>query len=300
MERFIESYSAALEEHRRSLQRQIQEARAAKLQLVEAHARQLHSRADQAATAVAFTEDLLAEASDVELLTLVSPVLRRLEWCCNNGANGSLMEPHVSDCLQFLPEEGCGRIKSHTLFGVITTQTVSPQHCTLNTDTLMICRQHKKAEAVLTTRDADDQPLCHGGEKVTAELRYKDASNRKIPIHVADRRDGTYLLVFVPDTAGNLSLSIYVRGKPIKGSPFLVCVRTLRPHHGTFHCCSFCSSNGSKTATCGCGGKMPGGYQGCGHGHAGHPGRRHWSCCGNILENSECGRTNSALYQFSL
>lgn len=35
---------------------------------------------------------------------------------------------------------------------------------------------------------------------------------------------------------------------------------------------------------------IPGGYNGCGHGHAGHPGRRHWSCCGNVLQNSECNQ----------
>lgn len=35
---------------------------------------------------------------------------------------------------------------------------------------------------------------------------------------------------------------------------------------------------------CGCGGTIPGGYQGCGHGHAGHPGNKHWSCCGNTQE----------------
>lgn len=77
-------------------------------------------------------------------------------------------------------------------------------------------------------------------------------------------------------------------------------VRNLRPHVGKFHCCTFCSSGGSKEAECACGGQMAGGYKGCGHGHEGHPGMRHWSCCGNIQQNSECIRTNSALYQFSL
>lgn len=31
-----------------------------------------------------------------------------------------------------------------------------------------------------------------------------------------------------------------------------------------------------------------GGFKGCGHGHKGHPGRPHWSCCGNTAEKSEC------------
>ena len=64
------------------------------------------------------------------------------------------------------------------------------------------------------------------------------------------------------------------------------------PHSGIFHCCTWCSSgssSGRRTDTkCGCGSVMSGGYIGCGHGHAGHPGCYHWSCCGNIVKKSEC------------
>ncbi len=31
-----------------------------------------------------------------------------------------------------------------------------------------------------------------------------------------------------------------------------------------------------------------GGFQGCGHGHKGYPGKPHWSCCGSVVEASEC------------
>lgn len=31
-----------------------------------------------------------------------------------------------------------------------------------------------------------------------------------------------------------------------------------------------------------------GGFKGCGHGHKGHPGKPHWSCCGSTVEQSEC------------
>ncbi|XP_069697561.1 E3 ubiquitin-protein ligase TRIM45 isoform X2 [Periplaneta americana] len=303
VDRFIDSYISALEDHRRALQLQVQEAHEAKLHTVHTQQLELERHAEDTRCAVSFAEDLLAEGSDIELLSLVVPVLRRLEWCCTAiglGGASNLLEPRVSECLQFLPNESAGKVKDYTLFGVITTQTISHEHCSLDIDSLMDVRQNQKAATVLVTRDTDEQPLCHGGEKVTAEVWYRDASRRKIPIQVTDRQDGTYLISFVPDTSGNLSLSVSVQGKPIKGSPFHVCVCTMRPHQGTFHCCSFCSSGGSKDATCGCGGKMPGGYRGCGHGHSGHPGRRHWSCCGNILQNSECGRTNSSVYQFTL
>ncbi|KZC04569.1 PREDICTED: uncharacterized protein LOC107191137 [Dufourea novaeangliae] len=66
-------------------------------------------------------------------------------------------------------------------------------------------------------------------------------------------------------------------------------VSVLKPSHsGIYHCCTFCSSGGKKEATCGCGGTMPGGYQGCGHGHVGHPGVSHWSCCGSVLRHGRC------------
>ncbi|XP_068083595.1 E3 ubiquitin-protein ligase TRIM45 [Anabrus simplex] len=299
VDRFMDSYAAALEKHRQDLQLQIRDATDAKLAAVRQQQRELERRVQDASTAVRFTEDLLTEGSDVEVLSLAAPILRRLE---NIHAPGGIpAEPRVSEVLHFLPGESAGMVQGHPLFGLVTTQTVAASRCVLNTDSLLDCRQHKRAEAIVETRDSEGQPLCHGGEKVVVELRYCDVSNRRIPVHVTDRRDGTYLLAFVPDSPGNLRLAVSVHGTAIQGSPFPVCVQTQRPHQGVYHCCSFCSSGGRKEATCGCGGTMPGGYQGCGHGHTGHPGRRHWSCCGNILENSECGgRSGSAVYQFTL
>ncbi|XP_023720662.1 tripartite motif-containing protein 45 isoform X3 [Cryptotermes secundus] len=305
VDQFIDSYISALEEHRRSLQMQVQEARESKLRMVHGQQLELERHLEDTRNAVSFAENLLSESSDIELLSLVVPVLHRLERCCTavgsgGGGANNLLEPRVSECLQFLRSETAGKLKDYSLFGIITTQTISHQYCTLNIESLMDVCQHQKAETMVVTRDADGRPLRHGGEKVVAEVWYKDTSHRKVPVKVTDQQDGTYLISFVPDTSGNLSLSVSVQGKPIKGSPFHVRVRTMRTHHGTFHCCSFCSSGGSKEATCGCGGRMPGGYRGCGHGHVGHPGQRHWSCCGNILRNSECGRSNLSVYQFTL
>ncbi|GLH06197.1 Uncharacterized protein GBIM_11688 [Gryllus bimaculatus] len=43
---------------------------------------------------------------------------------------------------------------------------------------LLDCRVHKRTEVVLQTRDNDGEPLCHGGEKIAAELRHRDASRK--------------------------------------------------------------------------------------------------------------------------
>lgn len=43
-----------------------------------------------------------------------------------------MLEHHVSECLQFLPNETAGKIKGHALFGIVTTQAISHQYCTLD------------------------------------------------------------------------------------------------------------------------------------------------------------------------
>lgn len=173
-------------------------------------------------------------------------------------------------------------------------QTVEPSLCTLQWEGFSQLRLHKKVDLLLLSRDADGVALCHGGLEINCIIKYKDASVKFLPIEVSDHRDGTYSISFTPDTQGTLILTISINERQIKGSPFTFHSRQVRPHSGIYHCCSFCSGKGSKTVKCSCEGRMPG-YSGCGHGHAGHPGRRHWSCCGNVLENSECNVANKLL-----
>lgn len=302
IERFTANYIRAVEEHREQLFKQLRQARQEKLNTVDIHRSELQKHFHDAEEAIRFANDLLKEGSEIELLSFVAPVMKRLEVCYKSEA--LLPELKISESLQFLPEEVSSTSENACcpLYGVITTQTISVKHCVLHTNGLQNLRVGRRAEAVLETRDRSDNALQRGGEQVSAELRHRDGgTSRTLPVHVEDRRDGSYLLQFVPDVAGKLFLHVGVKGESLKESPFTILVRSLRPHHGTFHCCTFCSSGGSKESTCGCKGRMPGGYKGCGHGHEGHPGRRHWSCCGNVLEHSECVRMNSIThYQFTL
>ena len=67
-----------------------------------------------------------------------------------------------------------------------------------------------------------------------------------------DNQDLVIILCLLNDPGNRFTL---------QGSPFVLNVRRqVRWHRGTFHCCSFCSSGGSKEARCGCMGTMPGRY----------------------------------------
>ncbi|XP_042548197.1 tripartite motif-containing protein 45 isoform X2 [Dipodomys spectabilis] len=106
---------------------------------------------------------------------------------------------------------------------------------------------------------------------------------------VQDNKDGTYNVSYTPKEPGIYTVWVCVEEQHVQGSPFTVTVKKRHhAHSGIFHCCTFCSSGGQKAVRCACGGTMPGGYLGCGHGHKGHPGRPHWSCCGKFAEKSEC------------
>ncbi|CAH0556993.1 unnamed protein product [Brassicogethes aeneus] len=297
VEKFIESYIKSVEDHKESLLGQIKQVKEDKLDAINQEKINLQQKINDARDVAYFLDELLYDGTDVEVLSFVKPVMDKMEGC----TYGKIVSPRLSDSITFLPEEAvqCDN-NFYTLYGVISTQSVSPRHCVIKTEGLHNLRVGKQAEIILETRDCNDTPLDRGGELVMVEIRYKDvAVSRSLHVNVEDNRDGTYSIAFVPDVAGKLVLSVLVKGEKIKDNPFPFVVRSLKPHHGIYHCCTFCSSGGSKDACCGCGGGMPGGYKGCGHGHDGHPGKRHWSCCGNVLEHSECNKSNSH-YQFTL
>ncbi|CAH1118013.1 unnamed protein product [Phaedon cochleariae] len=298
VETFVDAYTRSVEEHKVGLLAQIRQVREEKLQTISKERAKLQQRIRDAKDIAYFIEDLLSDGSEIEVLSFLNPIISKIEKCDNFEQPTDL---RLSGSLQFLKEEAVRCPKDvFTVYGVLTTQSVSPDHCHLNVEGLQNLRVGKRVEVPLETRDFDGTPVERGGEEIEAEIRYRDAGvSRSLNVNVMDRRDGTYGLSFVPDVAGKLVLSVTIKGQPIDGSPFPFNVRALKPHIGTFHCCTFCSSGGSKEASCGCEGNMPGGYKGCGHGHEGHPGRRHWSCCGSILEHSECIRSNHH-YQFTL
>ncbi|KAH8282465.1 hypothetical protein KR054_007819 [Drosophila jambulina] len=311
VERYIQSYMEALEVHRRTLLQQISRARESKVEVVLKQQLDLEKRTQQAMEAVRFSQELCEIGADVEILSFVGILLRRLEFCQQfkppvDPKVGDIIPIsiiivlysfQISDSLHFLPKIRAPSTKDQRdipLYGIITMQVVEPGLCTLQWEGFSQLRLHKKADLLLHSRDADGVSLCHGGLEINCMIKYKDSNSKFLPVEVSDNRDGTYNISFTPDAQGTLILTITINDRPIKGSPFTFQARQVRPHAGIYHCCSFCSGRGSRSVKCSCEGRMPG-YSGCGHGHAGHPGRRHWSCCGNVLENSECNVANKLL-----
>lgn len=71
VDRYAESYKAAIDEHRAALRREVNQVRNNKLTTLHTHHDDLRARSEHTAHAVTFGQELLAESSDIEVLHLL-------------------------------------------------------------------------------------------------------------------------------------------------------------------------------------------------------------------------------------
>ncbi|KAG7463560.1 hypothetical protein MATL_G00177840 [Megalops atlanticus] len=286
---FCRGYVRALEAHCQVLLRRVEAVRAQRSTQLHLQRAQLEQALADARTGVDFTERLLTCGSEVEILSAKGVTVRRLARLAEAEYN---LHPAVAvddGSLCFLPQESAGEVGGFPMFGVIHAKTVDPSKCVIQGEGLHRGREGQRGEFTLVCRDSAGEPMGKGGEAVMVSIVHKDRKDCMVDAMVTDNGDGSYSVSYTPAEPGLYSVWVCVKAQHVKGSPFILTVRRkFRRHQGTFHCCSFCSSGGMKEARCNCGGTMPGGYQGCGHGHKGHPGKPHWSCCGSVVEGSEC------------
>lgn len=129
IEKFIKAYKQAIEERRKELHKQIRQIKEEKLQSLESHREDLSKRAKEAKEILEFVNDLLNEGTDVEILNFVKPILRKMDVCNKSNA----FDGQIADTVQFLPEEVAHTYEGGCpIYGVLTTQTVSPKHCSID------------------------------------------------------------------------------------------------------------------------------------------------------------------------
>ncbi|NXJ11803.1 TRI45 protein, partial [Odontophorus gujanensis] len=283
---FASGYVKAIEEHRDRLLKQLEDLKVQKENLLHLRKAQLQQLLMDMRTGVEFTERLLTSGSDLEILITKGVVSSRLAKL-NSAAYTT--HPSVDESIQFSPQERAGQCHGYEVFGAIICKAVDPAKCTLHGEDFRSARQNELTGFTLLCNDTAGERMGRGGEAVTVTITHKDKKNCAVKSTVCDNGDGTYHVSYSPEEPGLYAVCVYVKGQHVQGSPFAVTVKSkFRKHQGVFHCCTFCSSGGQKAARCACGGTMPGGYQGCGHGHKGHPGCPHWSCCGQVKMSSDC------------
>lgn len=130
IEEFIDKYIRSVEEHRKNLLQQVNQAKSEKLQEIGKRKLALHKRVREARDVAFFLEELLSEGTDVEVMSFLKPVMKKVENC---GAKSELVADVSGGSLLFLPEEVVQDSKGACpLYGVVTTQAVAPEQCTIH------------------------------------------------------------------------------------------------------------------------------------------------------------------------
>lgn len=213
IDQFLSDYFEALEAHKQTLLRQVAKAKENKHLLIAEQQKYLEKRATEAKTANKFAENLLSNGSDIEILTFVGALVRRFEFC-QKQQNAASIDPKIPDSMRFLPDLRAPSTQAQhniPLYGIIATQEADPKYCTLDVIEPIIVRLHRRVELRMLSKDSDDHPMCHGGIKLDATCRYKDAPNKLVTLHVSDKRDGNYVIAFVPEAVGVMLLSIKIQ-----------------------------------------------------------------------------------------
>ncbi|KAM5125449.1 E3 ubiquitin-protein ligase TRIM45 [Mantella aurantiaca] len=233
-------------------------------------------------TATTFTRDLLRGAPDHHVVRAKDLALSRLKDLNRKDKGVAKQVQPVK--LRFNPQVENVLCRGFMVQGAVQRGGADPRKCKVKGQGFHSGTLNSPCIFTLICNNKGKQPK----EEPQVTILHKE-SGRALRPSIEDNHDGTFRISYTPTEEGQLKLSVCLNSCHITGSPFNVTVSgAQRPHPGVYHCCTFCSSGGQKDARCGCDGTMPGGYQGCGHGHKGHPGHFHWSCCGSISEKSEC------------
>ncbi|GFN90226.1 tripartite motif-containing protein 45 [Plakobranchus ocellatus] len=286
---FIDLYVDALEKHRVNLLSQVdalQQTKLASLSVAEGHLQHLHRDVQETCRFVA--ELLRGASSDTEILSVKRLIIQRLSTLINTPLEE---RQELGNFLKFCSSEKGDTINNIQLFGRVIDHQASAAKSYISGDGLSIVRIGRGSTLRLTICDEAGVPCSGSNVTVKAWLRPLKEQFNSIPHVMVERLNGgDHALHFTPTSKGIHLLYVALNGEPIKGSPFKFNAKSRwRQHQGKWHCCTVCSSGGRPDVPCGCGGALGGGYLGCCHDQPGHPGGHHWSCCGKMTIESECG-----------
>lgn len=132
IEEFTDNYIKSIENHRKNLLEQVNHTRNEKLEEINKCKMSLHKRVKEARDLAFFLEELLNDGTDVEVMSFLKPVIKKIEK--TNKKSDSKIVHSFSESLQFLPDEVSENTYLCPLYGVVNTQIVFPTNCILNTE----------------------------------------------------------------------------------------------------------------------------------------------------------------------
>ena len=128
-------------------------------------------------------------------------------------------QPVQSATMEFAPVEEYK--KSMPQFGHLSYGDVYPPNCDI--DLPRYALEGFNVNFKIITRDNTNHLYHKGGDQVVIQAQAAQSSRGDVtPVELKDNKDGSYSASFLANQVGEVKLSITIKGKKIKGSPFNV------------------------------------------------------------------------------
>lgn len=214
-------HMTALEERERDLLRRVETIRQVKGKSLQVQIEELRQGLTSLNKTVDNVQQILDTGTDVDVLrtkdTMVAEIagLRRLR---------GHLAPHEDDNLVFTPPDTALHTAISQL-GFISSSACAPNSIAVG-DGLKRALRGKVALFTLHAKDHLGDQRVVGGDQVDAIIQSQDGMLYRAD--VTDRQNGTYTITYRPQTEGQHRVSVTLRGKHVRDSPFTVVVRSGR------------------------------------------------------------------------
>ena len=212
----------ALQEREDELLKELNNAYKSKERSLRKEKERLEVLLEQLSCSCQFTEKAIKFGNELEILVIQKHLKRRL-----NELPKTKIETKSSFPVRvhyFAKENAVKTAKD--LLGHIVVSNTCPKLSTAHGEGLKRAQTGAKVEFTVQTKNFNDAPCVHGGENLAVQV--KSPTSELLSAQITDRKDGIYLVSFVPKVCGCHKVAISIQNEPIRGSPFTVPVSSPR------------------------------------------------------------------------
>ena len=218
IDRFYDQLIQQLLQQRDELKKELQELSVLKIKMASLELEQIEYTQAQLES-MKELNIAIKNGSDQEALFMKKQVIKDVKRI-QDVYNKLTTEPVELAAMQFIPTEKYH--KSLPWLGNLFYGDASPFNSEAKGIPLY-AHVSKNVNLLVVTKNAENHLCCKGGSKVMVEA--ESSAGDIIPVIVVDNKDSSYSVSFVPNQTRKVNLSVTIRGKHIKGSPYSVTVR---------------------------------------------------------------------------
>ncbi|XP_033118581.1 E3 ubiquitin-protein ligase TRIM71-like [Anneissia japonica] len=219
----IRRHMSALEERERDLLVKVEKIRQVKGKALNFQMEELRQGLDKILDCVKSVEGAMHAGTDINVLKAKDRMVKQMQTM--RGLQ-NLLQPHEDDTILFTPPDGALQTAISSL-GFVSSSAYAP-NCIATGDGLKRALLGKLSTFLVHARDHNGEASFAGGEPVVVVVHGPDGGIYSAD--VLDRENGTYLISYRLQSEGPHSVSVTIRGRHIRESPFTVNVRIGRSY----------------------------------------------------------------------